>query len=149
LNTANATSALYFLLLLLSGDRPGSRKNADKDLIMLTYQDVSIFQDDEIAKLQFRGQLKGSNFSSKIIVINKEIAQHLIKLKNKHSDIECLFVQDGNANRTKRALDSYISQYPTFEFSMVRKIAINVYFIQKFGYFLKTSHQSRISASGQ
>jgi hypothetical protein len=65
LNSSHAKFALFVLLLLLSGERPGSGSNFG--LASLNYDNITISENGGIRRLQFTGSLKSSNFSSKTI----------------------------------------------------------------------------------
>jgi hypothetical protein len=114
--------ALYLLLLLLTGDRPGSQSN-NSGLASVNNENITISENDGIFRLQLTGSLKASKFSSKTIFVDKKIATFIQKRKMKLSDNDKLF---GDINLTNKNKSKNF--FPHFEFQMVRKVAISALF---------------------
>ena len=60
-------NAIYLILELLTGDRPGSRKG-NGGILSLKYEDISIFEKDGLFAVHCTGKMKGDkNLLKKII----------------------------------------------------------------------------------
>jgi hypothetical protein len=111
-----ASYALFHLLLLLTGDRPGNGigKNG---LSSLNHEDITISECFGIFRLQFTGSLKSTKFSLKTIIVDKQIATFIQKIKR--SDSVKLFGKLKVKNLSDNRMFNGIRKlFPTFEFGM-------------------------------
>jgi hypothetical protein len=102
---------------------PGVDAVSINGLSSLSHEDITISECCGIFRLQFTGSLKSSKFSSKTIVVEKRIVTFIQKIKR--SDGGKLF----GKLKVNLAIDSRMfsrvrNLFPTFEFGMVRKVAI-------------------------
>jgi hypothetical protein len=137
-----ANFALFLLLLLLTGDRPGVGAASLNGLSSLNHEDITISECCGIFRLQFTGSLKSSKFSSKTIEVDKRIVTFIQKIKR--SDGKLFGKLKGNLTNDSRVFKSFRKLFPTFVNAMVRKVAISALFFTK--YNILWQNQKAISA---
>jgi hypothetical protein len=109
------------VLLLLTGDRPGTAKVG---LLSVTYDEIELSEKEGVFKLQFTGSLKASKYSTKTIIVNQKIYKIINERKRKNSATEKLFGDLKIMNHKHKW--AFIK--PWFRLDMARKIAISSLF---------------------
>jgi hypothetical protein len=122
-------NAIYLILELLTGDRPGSHKGTS-GILSIKYKDISIFEKDGLFAAHCTGQMKGDKNLLKKFMIPKELAQEILKLKRDHDGEENLFTKSTTCIKNK--LKEYTLVCPSFDLCVVRKIAICALFFSKY-----------------
>jgi hypothetical protein len=79
---------LFIILLLLTGDRPGTR---NMGLLSVKYDEITLSEKEGVFKLQFTGSLKRSKYSTKTIIVSEKIAEIIKERKLNNSATEKLF----------------------------------------------------------
>jgi hypothetical protein len=121
IDSRNANIPLFMVLLLLTGDRPGTAKVG---LLSVTYDEIELSEKEGVFKLQFTGSLKASKYSTKTIIVNQKIYKIINERKRKNSATEKLFGDLKIMNHKHKW--AFIK--PWFRLDMARKIAISSLF---------------------